>query len=404
MDLPRRWSRLLLVVVVVAVALLASMGVQQAEAAAPAWAPRRGLAYTMVVHARVRNTAAQAFVEAPGSLLACADEAGVISSTGLLKGPYGVWQFQLVCGANSVSRPGLSLLVYDAGLDCVYEVTSSLDFEANTVLGRINEPLIYNVSQTAADCAASTSALPSSSASTTVGSSTSSLIVGETPPLSTDQSTSNSVPSSASTADSSHSSSSGSSGSTSSSSPDVSHPSSVSISPPSSTSSSHSTVSTTTTTTTTNSSNAAVCRSDSDASLDRRHIGLIAGLAAMAVLVLVLIFALLIQRRRHQQEMQDRQLQGDGAKLLGTDDATFSRTATASGGLAALYELSQPQPATNHYFDPRPDPSYAFGHEADGDSVAPKGGSLTASMGLYDQPQRVVRISPSYDPEQDSDV
>lgn len=90
-----------------------------ASAAMPNWTHRSGLAYSMLVHAQVAlpsedhqvsSGGTLAFVDAPGSALACFDKDGVISYTTLLQGPAGP-AFQLACASNDAAKAGIILKV-----------------------------------------------------------------------------------------------------------------------------------------------------------------------------------------------------------------------------------------------------------------------------------------------------
>jgi hypothetical protein len=72
----------------------------------------------MLVHAQVAlpsdESGSLAFVDAPGSALACFDKDGVISYTTLLQGPAGP-AFQLACASNDAAKPGITLKVRTHG-------------------------------------------------------------------------------------------------------------------------------------------------------------------------------------------------------------------------------------------------------------------------------------------------
>lgn len=279
----------------------------------PAWPQRGGMLYTMAVHARV-NAAAAAdnpvapprAVDAPGSLLACADAHGVMSRAAVFAGPHGAPQFLLTCGSDSASSI-VTLLVYDAALDCVYVVARDVSFVANGVVGKIDAPWVYN---TTASCASestssatapttTTSPVGSTTAATTMTTATSTAI--STTTTVTTMATTTSAPATAAPTT-------------------VTHPQTT--------------------------EEAAVCQTQSDGStLDSRHVGLIVALVVVSVVALALLLVLMVQWRRH-----DRRL----ARLRDDADADIP-----SGKLLLADAVIPPSTALA-------DPPFAWGRGMDG--------------------------------------
>jgi hypothetical protein len=109
---------------------------------APDWRPPAGLLNTMTVHAKVRLPAG-GYVSAAGSRLAAFKDEALRGVCTLFNGPAPEMQFQLAVGANSSTEAGLTLRLYDAGTDRVYDIGSGLTFAADTTIGTIVAPLEY---------------------------------------------------------------------------------------------------------------------------------------------------------------------------------------------------------------------------------------------------------------------
>lgn len=112
------------------------------KAAPPTWLPPTGLLNTMTVHAKVRLPAG-GYVSAAGSRLAAFKGDAIRGVCTVFNGPAPEMQFQLAVGSNSSSEAGLTLRVYDAGTDRVYDIGSGLPFAADTTLGTIIAPQEY---------------------------------------------------------------------------------------------------------------------------------------------------------------------------------------------------------------------------------------------------------------------
>jgi hypothetical protein len=109
---------------------------------APDWQPPSGLLTNMMVHAKVRLPGG-GYISAAGSRLA-AFKGGVIRGVcTLFNGPAPEMQFQLAVGSDSSSEAGLTLRVYDAGTDTVYDIEGTLLFAADATIGLINVPHEY---------------------------------------------------------------------------------------------------------------------------------------------------------------------------------------------------------------------------------------------------------------------
>lgn len=108
-------------------------------AGAPDWQPPAGLQNTMIVHAQVRLPDAS-YVSAAGSRLAVFKDDAIRGAATIYNGPALQMQFQLSICANATSETGLTLRVYDAASDTVYDLDGTLAFAADTTLGTIVTP------------------------------------------------------------------------------------------------------------------------------------------------------------------------------------------------------------------------------------------------------------------------
>ena len=62
-------------------------------------------------------------------------------------GPLGQPWFQLACASNSVMTSGnnITFRAYDANSSTIYQVAQSLPFVANSILGRIDSPIVLDI-------------------------------------------------------------------------------------------------------------------------------------------------------------------------------------------------------------------------------------------------------------------
>jgi hypothetical protein len=105
----------------------------------PDWAPPSGLLNTMTVHAVV-SLADGTYVEAAESMLAVFQGDAIRGVATIFDGPAAKMQFQLSVGSNLATESGLTLRVYDAATDRVYDVNEELVFVSDSTLGQIFAP------------------------------------------------------------------------------------------------------------------------------------------------------------------------------------------------------------------------------------------------------------------------
>ena len=102
------------------------------------WTNPVGKLYTMTIHAVV-SLPDGGFLEAPESKLAAFKDEECRGVFDIYSGPYGM-QFQLSVGSDFELEEGLYYMIWNAANEKIYEITESLDFIANSTLGKINEP------------------------------------------------------------------------------------------------------------------------------------------------------------------------------------------------------------------------------------------------------------------------
>ena len=107
------------------------------------WANPTGKRYTMTVHAKLQVLGG-GFLEAPGSKLAAFKNNECCGVFELFDGPTGK-QFQLSVASDLENEADMIYMAYDATKNKIYEINENLDFEFNTTLGRIQDPVYLTV-------------------------------------------------------------------------------------------------------------------------------------------------------------------------------------------------------------------------------------------------------------------
>ena len=107
------------------------------------WTNPTGKLYTMVVHAKVLLPDG-GFLEAPGSKLAVFNNNECRGVFEIFDGPTGK-QFQLSVASDLENEADMIYLAFDATENKIYEITENLDFEFNTTLGKIQDPIYLSV-------------------------------------------------------------------------------------------------------------------------------------------------------------------------------------------------------------------------------------------------------------------
>ena len=108
------------------------------------WTKPEGYAYTLSLTARVLN--GESFIETTGSTLAAFDSNG--TCRGVAEGnanSSGVFVYRLSIASNSVAESGIRLKVLDSRAGEVYDISETIAFKANDVLGTAAKPMVLNV-------------------------------------------------------------------------------------------------------------------------------------------------------------------------------------------------------------------------------------------------------------------
>ena len=108
------------------------------------WTKPEGYAYTLSLTARVLN--GESFIETTGSTLAAFDSNG--TCRGVAEGKAnssGVFVYRLSIASNSVAESGIRLKVLDSRAGEVYDISETIAFKANDVLGTAAKPMVLNV-------------------------------------------------------------------------------------------------------------------------------------------------------------------------------------------------------------------------------------------------------------------
>lgn len=105
--------------------------------------------YNMVVYASIQN-AQGVSLEAEGNLLAAFDANGVCRGViDPLDIGIGVKVYQLTVCSDDVTESGLTLKLWDAETNTIYDVNGTIDFKSDTEIGLLWEPQVYTVVETA---------------------------------------------------------------------------------------------------------------------------------------------------------------------------------------------------------------------------------------------------------------
>ena len=108
------------------------------------WSKPEGYAYTLSLTARVLN--GESYIETTGSTLAAFDSNG--TCRGVAEGKAnssGVFVYRLSIASNSVAESGIKLKVLDSRAGEVYDISDTIAFKANDVLGTAAKPMVLNV-------------------------------------------------------------------------------------------------------------------------------------------------------------------------------------------------------------------------------------------------------------------
>ena len=111
------------------------------------WTSPVGLQNTMLIYAQVTNLG-NPIGQAPGSLLSAWQGDSIAGVTSAFTGPTGV-TFALSVFSDSVSVPNMTLQLYDAATDTVYDINETFDF-ADGNIGTIIAPQPYTIGISAA--------------------------------------------------------------------------------------------------------------------------------------------------------------------------------------------------------------------------------------------------------------
>ena len=107
------------------------------------WINPSGLKNTMTVHAKVVLPSGE-FLEASGSMLAAFKNNKCRGVFELFDGPVGK-QFQLAIASNLENETDINYLVLNAENNKIYKINEKLDFELNTTLGKIHDPIYLTI-------------------------------------------------------------------------------------------------------------------------------------------------------------------------------------------------------------------------------------------------------------------
>ena len=119
-----------------------------ASASAPDWKVSN-YQYNMVVYASIQN-AQGVSLEADGNLLAAFDANGVCRGViDPLDIGIGVKVYQLTVRSDDATESGLTLKLWDAATNTIYDVNGTIDFKSDTEIGLLWEPQVYTVVETA---------------------------------------------------------------------------------------------------------------------------------------------------------------------------------------------------------------------------------------------------------------
>ena len=119
-----------------------------ASASAPDWKVSN-YQYNMVVYASIQN-AQGVSLEADGNLLAAFDANGVCRGViDPLDIGIGVKVYQLTVCSDDATESGLTLKLWDAATNTIYDVNGTIDFKSDTEIGLLWEPQVYTVVETA---------------------------------------------------------------------------------------------------------------------------------------------------------------------------------------------------------------------------------------------------------------
>jgi hypothetical protein len=117
-----------------------------AKATTPEWKHelQKGKQYGMVIYARVVDANGQELLGS-GSLLSAREEGKVTGVTPVSRGPKGRL-YQLKVGSNKV-RADLSYRFYDGMRGRVVEIASGPEFQAQSLVGTIDNPITLKISE-----------------------------------------------------------------------------------------------------------------------------------------------------------------------------------------------------------------------------------------------------------------
>ena len=119
-----------------------------ASASAPDWEVSN-YQYNMVVYASIQD-AQGVSLEADGNLLAAFDANGVCRGViDPLDIGIGVKVYQLTVRSDDATESGLTLKLWDAATNTIYDVNGTIDFKSDTEIGLLWEPQVYTVVETA---------------------------------------------------------------------------------------------------------------------------------------------------------------------------------------------------------------------------------------------------------------
>ncbi len=105
------------------------------------WIAPIGLQNTMLIYAGVTYEGSPIGME-DGSLLSAWDGDAIAGVGGTIYGPFGKL-FSVNVSSNSAFKAGMTLKLYDAATDMVYDIAETFDFSANDTIGSIFEPQPY---------------------------------------------------------------------------------------------------------------------------------------------------------------------------------------------------------------------------------------------------------------------
>ena len=114
----------------------------------PSWAAPENYQNTMTIYAQVKDTTADAFIEAEGSLLAAFDANGNCRGVKSIQAGPKCKLYQLSVASNTTAGEVLTLKVWNATTGETIDIAETISFVSDGKIGSLPAPKVYTVGQT----------------------------------------------------------------------------------------------------------------------------------------------------------------------------------------------------------------------------------------------------------------